>query len=241
MRMKLLYLIPARGNSKGLPGKNIRVLNDKPLIEHSIAFAKAAYMPGRDVICVSTDSTSIAQIAKEADVQIPFIRPAELASDTAGTYDVIKHAINHYEETEGLIFDAVVLLQPTSPFRNLNHIKEMLGLAENNTTADMIVSVKKSKDNPYFTLFEETVDGYLSKSKPGDFLRRQDCPEVYAYNGSIYIMRVSALKKSPIHRFEKVIKYVMEDDYSVDIDTQRDWVLAEYLLQQRKDLLQFEK
>lgn len=227
--MRILYLIPARGGSKRLPDKNIRLLAGKPLIAYSIEFAKEVADAG-DTVCVSTDSTEIAQLAGNWGAHPPFIRPAELATDTAGSHEVILHAIGHYEK-EGKQFDAVVLLQPTSPFRKKDHLIEMIAVMEAHPQAEMIVSVQESKNNPYFDLFEETGNGYLVKSKQGDYTRKQDCPPVYAYNGSVYLMRVSALKDRPIHRLSRIIKYVMEDRFSLDIDTPEDFQFAEYLLE----------
>ncbi|MNR13734.1 CMP-N,N'-diacetyllegionaminic acid synthase [compost metagenome] len=123
-----------------------------------------------------------------------------------------------------------MLLQPTSPFRDEAHLKQMIQMKENDPKVDMIVSVKESKDNPYFNLFEEQ-EGRLHKSKQGDFLRRQDCPKVYAYNGSIYLFNRSSLEAKQFHEFENVAKFVMEEEmYNLDIDTPKDWRLAEYLL-----------
>ena len=222
--MKILYLIPARGGSKGLPGKNIKKLNAKPLIAYSIEVAQQ--LTENKFICVSTDCIDIVKVAESYNVRPPFQRPAELATDTAGTYEVVMHALHEYE-SRGLIFDAVMLLQPTSPFREKKHLTDVIDLLQKNPDAEMIVSVRESKENPYFNLFEEDSTGHLKKSKTGNFTRRQDCPVVYAFNGSIYLMRVQALKSIPIHQFQSIVKYIMSDEYSIDIDTLKDWMLAE--------------
>jgi CMP-N,N'-diacetyllegionaminic acid synthase len=224
--MKILYLIPARGGSKGLPGKNIKRLGDKPLIVHSIDFAMRN-KKDEDELCISTDDIKVIEIAKSKGIEIPFVRPDKLASDNATSYDVILHALEHYEK-EGKTFDAVLLLQPTSPFRNQEDFDNLI--SSYNSDLDMVVSVKNVKENPYFTLFEEDQLGFLEKSKKGNFQRRQDCPQVFAYNGSMYLMNIETLKKRTISEFEKIKKIVMPDERSIDIDTMADWILAEFYL-----------
>src|SRR6185436_3803407 len=118
--MRLLFVIPARGGSKGLPGKNIKPLNGKPLIGYSLDFARL--FTKDENICVSTDSAEIAACVSEFGYKVPFMRPAELATDTAGSYGVIKQAMLFYEAS-GRHYDAIVLLQPTSPFRQKNHLE----------------------------------------------------------------------------------------------------------------------
>jgi len=227
--MKILYLITARGGSKGLPGKNIKMLDGKPLFMYSVEFAQGTMKNG-DELCISTNDNELIDLAKKYQVEIPFKRPEELASDTATSHDVITHAIEFYEN-KGKMFDAVLLLQPTSPFRNKEDFKRI-------TTAfvgdcEMAVSVKLSKENPYFTLFEEDSNGYLSKSKNGTFTRRQDCPAVYAYNGSMYLIKIKSFKSSTIGNFTKIKKVIMPEERSVDIDTMADWVMAEYYLRKQ--------
>jgi CMP-N,N'-diacetyllegionaminic acid synthase len=224
--MKILYLIPARAGSKGLPGKNTKVLGDKPLIMHTINFALENIKNG-DELCISTNDEMVMEIAKGIGIDIPFVRPNELASDTASTYDVVMHAINYFEKSKKH-FDLILLLQPTSPFRNQIDFENLIQSYDDEV--EMVVSVKKSKENPYFTLFEENVFGFLDKSKKGNFQRRQDCPDVFAFNGSMYLMKVSALKNSSINDFKKIKKIVMPEERSVDIDTIADWTLAEFYL-----------
>ena len=223
--MRILYLIPARSGSKGLPGKNTKLLRDKPLISYSIDFALKNLKNG-DELCISTDDESIIDFAFKNGLNIPFKRPSELATDTATTYDVLIHALNHYLII-GKRFDALVLLQPTSPFRTEDDLEAMLSLYDDNL--DMVVSVKISKENPYFTLFEEN-NGYLVKSKNLSFDRRQDCPEIYAFNGSIYLININSLMNYKINEFTRIRKFVMPEERSIDIDSQADWALAEFYL-----------
>ena len=224
--MRILYLIPARKGTKGVPDKNIKLLGKKPLIEYSIDFA-LINMQFEDELCISTNDESVIEIAKSKGISIPFIRPEELANDNASSHDVIIHAINHYEKLNQ-IFDAVLLLQPTSPFRIQEDFNHLIKVYNNNT--DMVVSVKLAKENPYFTLFEENRDGFLNKSKIGVFERRQDCPEVYAFNGSMYLINIESIKKSKIAEFKNIKKLIMPEERSVDIDTLADWTLAEFYL-----------
>lgn len=224
--MKILYIIPARAGSKGLPGKNTKMLGDKPLLVHSIDFAMKNIKSG-DQLCISTNDDEVITIASNLRIQVPFKRPEELASDLATTYDVIMHAIKHYEN-QNKYFDLVLLLQPTSPFRNQEDFENIIQAYGHDV--EMIVSVKKAKENPYFTIFEENELGFLDKSKKGDFQRRQDCPDVFTFNGSMYLMSVNALKKSKIQEFSKIKKIIMPEERSIDIDTMADWTLAEYYL-----------
>ena len=223
--MKALILIPARGGSKGIPGKNIKPLNDKPLIYYTLDAACAVALP--ENICVSTDSDEIIRVVREYGLDVPFKRPDYLATDTASSYDVIRHAMEFYEQ-RGINYDRILLLQPTSPFRTEAHIREALSLYQ--PGMDMVVSVKITSANPYFTLFEENGEGFLKQSKPGSFTRRQDCPTVYEYNGAIYVMTVQSLKNGPPGAFSKIRKYVMTEEDSLDIDTNIDWIVAEAIL-----------
>jgi CMP-N,N'-diacetyllegionaminic acid synthase len=224
--MTILYLIPARKGSKGLPGKNIKLLGGKPLIEYSIDFA-LNNLKNDDALCISTNDEAVIESAKSKGISIPFVRPEELANDNASSHDVIIHAINHYEKLNQT-FDAVLLLQPTSPFRIQDDFTRLISEYDNIT--EMVVSVKLAKENPYFTLFEENSEGFLNKSKIGDFERRQDCPEVYAFNGSMYLINIASIKKSRISEFKNIKKIIMPEERSVDIDTLADWTLAEFYL-----------
>lgn len=224
--MKKLFLIPARGGSKGLPRKNILPLAGRPMIYYTLDAAKGAMESG-DELCVSTDDEEIIQVVKEYGVEVPFVRPAELASDTASSEAVIKHAIEWYKR-RGKSFDVVVLLQVTSPLRNSNHINEALALWSNDV--DMIVSVKETDSNPYYVLFEENEKGFLEKSKEGNFDRRQDCPKVYEYNGAIYIFGLDKFKESGFKSVSKIRKYVMNKRTSLDVDDATDFQLAALLV-----------
>lgn len=225
--MKFLAIIPARGGSKRLPGKNIRMLEGKPLIQYTIDVARACF-DDKD-ICVSTDDSRIAHAVENIGLAVPFLRPAEYATDVARSEDVIFHALNFYRE-KGMQYDAVVLLQPTSPLRTTKHIKEAVDLY--NAEVDMILSVKETDANPYFVLYEENEGGYLEKSKPGNFSRKQDVPKVYEANGALYVINIDSLEShGTLLKFKRVKKYLMDKVYSVDIDDELDWIVCETILQ----------
>lgn len=228
--MKILVIIPARGGSKGIPHKNIKPLNGKPLIHYTIDEAREIV---DDVdICVSTDDPKIIKCVEDYGLKVPFVRPEELATDTAGTYEVLLHALNFYEKQDRH-YDAVLLLQNTSPFRKPEQIKEALKLYT--PTVDMVVSVKECAANPYYSVFEENEEGYLHVCKgDGNILRRQDAPKVYEYNGAIYIMNAETLKTTHMHKMQKRVKYVMDDLSSFDLDTMWDWQMAESIIAQNK-------
>lgn len=224
--MKPLVVIPARGGSKGVPRKNIKILGGKPLIHWTIEAALEVF---RNIeILVSTDDEEIKQVVERTGVKAPFLRPTELSTDTAGSYEVLLHALNFVEKNGG-IPDTLILLQPTSPFRTASHIREALELYKVDTSLDMVVSVCESKSNPFYVSKVENESGWLKPLMNTKITRRQDAPKVYEYNGAIYIINIEKLKQMHISEFEKVRKYVMDEQSSIDIDTPLDWDFATYL------------
>lgn len=224
--MRVLTIIPARGGSKGIPHKNIKGLGNKPLIYYTIDVARGIVEDSD--ICVSTDDPAIIKCVENYGLKVPFVRPVELASDTAGTYEVLLHALGFYE-ARGFHYDVVLLLQTTSPFRTVEHVKEAMKLYR--PDIDMVVSVNKTKTNPYYNCFEESAEGYLKKTLNGtSYARRQDAPVTYEYNGAIYIINAEQLKKMPLGNFSHIVKYLMDDLHSVDLDTMTDWKFAEFLI-----------
>lgn len=219
---KLLIVIPARGGSKGVPDKNIKLLNGKPLIHYTIEAARKVF-PDKSIY-VSTDSDRIKKIAEDTGIEVPFIRPSKLATDKSNSRDVLLHALEYYKNNNDDVPDVIILLQPTSPFRKSNHIKDALKLYSNDI--DMVVSVKETESNPYFVLFEENGNGFLEKSKKGNYTRRQDCPKVFEYNGAIYIINTKSLEEKNFNQFEKIRKYEMDIFSSIDIDTEFDFLMA---------------
>lgn len=231
MRDDILIIIPARGGSKGIPRKNIKPLNGKPLIYYSIDTARA--ITTDENICVTTDDMEIKSVVENYGLRVPFLRPDELSTDTAGTYEVLLHALDYYEK-QGKHYDIVLLLQTTSPFRTAEQVREALALYDR-SQADMVVSVKECPANPYYNVFEENSDGYLHVCKgDGNIFRRQDAPKVYEYNGAIYIMDAEKLKTTHMHRMQKRVKYIMDAQSSFDLDTMQDWKMAEIILSTSK-------
>ena len=229
--MNTLVVIPARGGSKGIPRKNIKPFAGKPLIFYTIDTARAL-VPDTD-ICVSTDDDEIIRVVESYGLGVPFKRPAELATDSAGTYEVLLHALDFYEK-QGRHYDTLILLQNTSPFRTAEHVREAMALYT--PDIDMVVSVKECAANPYYSVFEENPAGFLSVCKgDGKIYRRQDAPKVYEYNGALYIINTASLKKQHMHQFAKRIKYVMDERSSFDLDTPQDWLIAEMMAQENKE------
>ena len=223
---KILVVIPARGGSKGLPGKNIKPLCGKPLIEYSIDVARA--ITSDDNICVSTDDQKIIDVVEEYGLHVPFVRPAELASDTASTNDVLLHAIQYYEE-KGKKIDKLLLLQPTSPLRTIDQVKEAIGMYHSGI--DMVVSVTKS--HAPAVLCSDNSEGYVNLVYNKHAGGRQSLPTFYEFNGAIYVINVEALKNKGLGNFNKRIKYVMSKETSIDIDDIYDFMLIESILKKK--------
>lgn len=221
----ILALIPARGGSKGVPGKNIKELNGKPLINYTIEAAREIF-DDRD-ICVSTDDQGIIDVVENYGLLVPFMRPEELATDFSTSVEVILHAIDYYEN-RGRYYETVVLLQPTSPLRDGRHIREALNVY--NDTVDMVVSVKKSFAAS--TICGENMEGFLELVLNRGGGRRQEM-SYYEYNGAIYVINVSSLKKYKTMCCPKIKKYVMDEYSSVDIDSVLDFFIAECILKKR--------
>lgn len=230
---RTLYLITARGGSKGIPDKNLKPMAGRPLVARAIEQARLAGAPDED-ICLSTDSREIAAIAEREGLEVPFLRPAHLATDSASSRDVILHALD-FHRARGVDYERVVLLQPTSPLRRAEDISGALALWQ--PDAQMVVSVCEAKTNPYYTAFECDDDGYLRISKGDGLLtRRQDAPEVLEINGAVYVIDAEELRRQPMGRFTRRIPYRMPAERSLDLDTPADWTLAESLLSQPSPL-----
>lgn len=224
--MSSLFLIPARAGSKGIPNKNLKPFCGESLVSRAVRQA-VEVAESDDSIFVSTDSEEIASQALLHGIDTPFLRPDHLASDSASTYSVILHVLEEFKN-RGKEFQNVILLQPTSPLR---YASDIIGARKMwNPEIDMVVSVNLSKSNPYYNLFETDKEGFLKISKgKGDYLRRQDAPPVWEYNGAVYVISVKSLLDSPMNKFTKIIPYEMPSSRSIDLDTPADWQLAEYL------------
>lgn len=228
MPPKYLYLIPARGGSKGIPGKNIKRLAGVPLIGHSIRHALEV-APPEDVI-VSTDSERIATVALANGAKVPFIRPAELATDTASSRSVMLHALDFMNQNNPEPYNTIVLLQPTSPLRSPEDIRACIRAFEE-SGAQMAVTVTDARTNPYYNAFERGEDGFLHISKgDGRYTRRQDAPKVWEFNGAVYVIDAEALRKEELSRFERIVPVEMPPERSIDLDSPADWALAEEMM-----------
>ena len=212
--MHNLIIIPARGGSKRLPGKNIKNLIGKPLIGYTIEAAKNSEVA--DKIIVNTDNIEIASLSKDLGAEIPFIRDAVLASDSATTLNVLKDTITFYEN-KNIFFENLILLQPTSPLRNDTHIKEAFKLFLNNDRMPVLSAELKDVQNKLFALGESEIFSKLTYDKLAEI------------NGAIYITRVDNIKNGYIHNNE-IIPYYMDRVSSIDIDTELDFKLAEFYL-----------
>lgn len=225
---KILFVIPARGGSKGIPGKNIKPMGGIPLICRSIDIARK-FVGDKD-ICVTTDSNEIIEVVKQHGMEVPFKRPDYLATDTASSYDVLIHALDFYKE-KGIEYDWMVLLQPTTPFRKEDDLRKMLDMM--NDDLDMVVSVKEAETNPYYNCYAVNEEGYLRKfikTQSAGYGRQQVKPAIYEKNGSVYVIKISSLRKQKINDFEKVHFYEMNKVYSIDLDEPLDWIFAEAVL-----------
>lgn len=226
---KVLAIIPARGGSKELPGKNIKELCGKPLIAWTIEQAKSC--SDIDRVIVSTDDENIAKVAKKYGAEVPFMRPAELANDTASTINVIFHAIDWFKKHEDYRPEYILLLQPTSPLREVEDIRAAIQtLKDKNARA--VVSVCETDHHPWWS------NTLPENSSMKDFLkpkilnkRRQDLPVFYRLNGAIYLADAVYLHECNGFFGPNTFAYVMPKNRSVDIDSDLDFKLAQMLLE----------
>ena len=227
-----LGIIPARGGSKGLPGKNIKELCGKPLIAWSIESGlKSKYL---DEVIVTTDSKDIANIAKQYGASVPFLRPDVLASDTATSFDAIKHTIEFYKNEFDKEFDYIVLLEPTSPLREARDIDIAIEQLFN-SNADSIVGICKTEDqNPAFLVFKNEKD-FISGYENHDMkvLRRQDIKDVYFFEGTIYISKTDVLLNKKNFYHENTIGYVVPKYKSLEIDDIDDFIMVEAIMKHK--------
>ena len=221
---RTIATVCARGGSKGLPRKNVLPFAGEPLVAHTIRQALACALI--DGVYVSTDDEEIASIARRYGAVVPYRRPVELASDSAGKIAAIEHLVQ-FLELQGMVIGTVVDMQPTSPLRTPADLEQAIALGRQ---AQLVVTVTEPSHNPYYTLAETDADGRLRLSKPADFARRQDAPAVWGLNGSIYVWRRAALARAAIDGFWSVpaTPFPMPRQRSVDIDDALDFDLAEW-------------
>lgn len=223
----MLAIIPARGGSKGLPGKNIKKLDGKPLIAYTITAALNSKEITR--VIVSTDDIKISEISKQYGAEVPFLRPKELATDTAKSIDTYIYTIEKLEEVENYKVNDVLILQPTSPFRTSNDIDSAINLYKLKS-ADSVVSYCK-EDHPIIWHKYLDGEGRLESIFEGKIRNRQEERPSYYPNGAIYIFKKEIIK-SGIYYTKKSFAYLMPRNRSVDIDTIEDFRYAEFLIKQ---------
>lgn len=225
-----LCIICARGGSKGLKNKNTKLFLGKPLIAHTVQQAIMAKV--FDVVAISSDDQSILDIAKDYGADMLIKRPDDLASDTAPKTPVLNHALELAEEKYGHPFDVIVDLQPTSPLRSPADISKAIAMLDANATN--VISVCQAKSSPYYNLIEKDQKGEVRLCKPleSSLSRRQDSPRCYELNGSIYVWSRDSLIQGKGVISSKTALYEMPPEYSVDIDTQLDFDVAEFIANQ---------
>lgn len=223
--MRVLGLIVARGGSKGIPGKNIKLLGKQPLLAYVAKDALLSSMLDR--VIISTDDLSIARVAKDCGIDVPFIRPSSLAQDNTPTLDVVEHAVQ-FLEANGEEYDAICLLQPTSPFKPRGFIDRCIEKFLEQK-ADSLISVLEvpHQFNPHW-LFEPDENDYLKISTGDKFLipRRQELPKAFYRDGSVYVFKVSNIMNQKMILYGQISYEVSNEQYYTNLDTMEDWESA---------------
>ena len=227
---RVLALIPARGGSKGVPRKNVRLVGGRPLIEYTIETAIAARHLFHAIV-VSTDDREIAEISRRAGADVPFMRPPELATDTAGSLPVVQHATRFIESRDGVKMDWIMLLQPTEPFRTTGDLEEALRIARKEKCDSVISVVQVFAVHPM--LMKRIENGRLRPwcvDEP-EGTRRQDYrPEAYMRNGAVYLTRRDVVMEKGSLRGEDSCPYIMPPERSLSVDSELDLALIETML-----------
>jgi CMP-N,N'-diacetyllegionaminic acid synthase len=236
----ILGLIPARGGSKGIPRKNIARLAGRPLLAYTCEAALGSKLITRVVL--STDDTEIAQVGRDCGVEVPFLRPGELAGDDTPSLAVAQHAMRWLTEHERWTPDVLVLLQPTSPLRRARHVDEALERMAQ-AEADTVVSVVEVAHSfsPYgvMRLQDGWLENFWKEPLPFNSFRRQNLPIFYARNGpAVLATQVRVLIEQQSFYGKTIAPYIMTEEESVDIDTLFDLRLAEWLIGQRKETVE---
>ncbi len=230
--MSIIAFIFARGGSKGLPDKNIKILNGKPLIAWSIQHAKSVKRGDR--VIVSTDSEEIARIARKYGAEVPFMRPLELATDESPEWLSWQHGLKYLESTDGCLPDLMVSIPATAPLRDVEDINNVIDEYQRNDT-DMVITVTESYRSPFFNIVKEGLNGYvdLFMSSEKVVSRRQDCPKTFDITTVAYAARPSFVLNKK-NMFEgRVRQVIVPKETSLDIDTLFDFEFAEYMFKKR--------
>ncbi|AGS20628.1 cytidylyltransferase domain-containing protein [Rhizobium etli] len=235
---KILCVIGARGGSQGVPGKNIRSLLGQPVIARAIR--KALAVPEIDRVVVSTDSEKIAEVAREAGADVPFIRPDELALSNTGKFQVWQHALQTCEEQDGVTYDVYVDIDCTNPLIEIDDIRGALQrfrqLQQNGLSPDAVFTVSEARRNPYFNLVEPDSDGVMKMSKSlgnGTVLARQCAPTVLEHVAGTYVLAASYLRSANHLLDGRAFGYQIPPDRAFDIDSELDFSIVEFLLKRQ--------
>jgi len=232
--MKILAVIPARGGSKGVIKKNIKLLNGKPLIEYTISEAlKSKYITD---LVVSTDDLEIKSVAEKCGGSCPFIRPSDLATDASYSAPVVAHALEHMEKQNRIIYDSILMLQPTSPFRTSSHIDRSIE-KYNSHKCDSVVSVVNVEGNHPFRMKRKVGDKLVNYIDQGfwDMRPRQELPNVYIRNGAIYLIDRDTFIEEKQLIGRNCLGFEMSTGESVNIDNEIDFAVAEVLMKRNRD------
>ena len=236
----IVGIIPARGGSVGVPLKNIKKLNNVPLIEYTINAAIDSN--SLDRIIVSTDHVDIASVSKKCGAEVPFVRPKDISEDV-DTELVLQHAVNYLEKEEKYLVEAIVLLQPTSPFREASTIKKCVELYKNKSDADSVVTINdiegfrpewmlsidgNNKVFPYNTPFEENGKPVIKLAA------RQSFPKLYKQNGVVYVTNKKLLMDKMLVIGTNAYAIITDEEEAVDIDTHTDFLIAESLMRTKE-------
>jgi N-acylneuraminate cytidylyltransferase/CMP-N,N'-diacetyllegionaminic acid synthase len=230
----ILATICCRGGSKGVPGKNIRLLNGKPLIAYTIETSLNSTLIN-DLI-ISTDSEQIGEVAKQYGAKVPFMRPADLASDAASKWPVFIHAVEEYEKTTGSTVDYLVDLDVTVPLKAVEDIDGAIRKALGNPAVDVVITGYEPERNPYFNMMEVGEDGFaqIVKKTEKPIVRRQDAPEVYSLTPAAFVIKKSALYNYEHWSKARCMIHKMPRERAIDIDTEIDFKIVEFLMNYTK-------
>ena len=226
----ILATICCRGGSKGVPGKNVKLLKGKPLIAYTIEAAKASTLI--DELIISTDDEGIAETARQFGASVPFMRPNDLASDTASKWPVFIHAVETFEKLTGKTVDYLVDLDVTVPLKTAADIDGAIKLALADAGVDVVITGYEPERNPYFNMMEIAENGFAEIVKKGTkpIVRRQDAPAVYSLTPAAYVVKKSALYDYEHWSKAKCKIFPIPRERAVDIDTDLDFKIVEFLM-----------
>jgi CMP-N,N'-diacetyllegionaminic acid synthase len=234
LEMKRICSICARGGSKGIVNKNIRMIMGKPLIAHTILQAIEADC--FDFIVVSSDSKEILNISKDWGADMVVQRPKEMASDQSAKFPAIKHCVKYIEDQVQFEFDTMVDLDATSPLRSIDDIHDSIKMLEDNNDSNNLVTGSSSRRSPYFNLVELTQKGFVRVSKNLDniVIRRQDSPKCFDLNASIYVWKRKAFYNNKAVISDDTSLFVMPEERSIDIDSELDFEIVKFLMKKKE-------